>query len=240
MLFVNFDGTSRLPGARFGGDAFRKMIPASGQKHYIVQSYLRENCEVFAEIDSVVRHNDIRLVFGGEHSISYPLIKRQIEAGCKKVVIFDAHHDSYEFPELTHFSFVSKLLNNFDVDILIVGARYEMDKAHPRLKALENSNISAKELTRRILDFVGAEKYYLSLDLDVVDPQEWRQVSGPVEGGISISKLSQILRYILTEIDPVAIDVVEWNPLRGENFMSDLNPILKPILLWHSQLTKGI
>lgn len=193
ILYVNFDGTSRLPGARFGGAAFESLLDKNRFDHFTVESYLRSNEDVFAEIKKINLIRNVRVVFGGEHSISYPLIVHHINRGCKKIVIFDAHHDSYNFDQLTHFSFAAKLLEEFEVEILAVGVRYELGKAHPRLKVLSIQGKSSTKIFTEICDFIGEEKFYLSVDLDVIDPQEWQQVSSPVIGGMSIKSLADII-----------------------------------------------
>lgn len=61
------------------------------------------------------------------------------------------------------------------------------------------------------------DQVYISISLDVLDPLEFNLVNCPVPDGVSSATLINIIKQIKSIKKIMALDIVEFNPLKGEN-----------------------
>lgn len=61
------------------------------------------------------------------------------------------------------------------------------------------------------------DQVYISISLDVLDPHEFNLVNCPIPDGLSAITLKNIIKYVKSLKKLMAIDIVEFNPLKGEN-----------------------
>lgn len=73
------------------------------------------------------------------------------------------------------------------------------------------------------------DKIYVSLSLDVIDPSEFNLVNTPISNGTSICELKSVFTDIKNTNKLYAMDVVEYNPNKGEN-NSVIIELIKTIL----------
>ena len=73
------------------------------------------------------------------------------------------------------------------------------------------------------------DKIYISLSLDVLDPEEFNQVNTPVPNGKSVNEIKNILKSIKNTGKLYAMEVVEYNPNKGEN-TTIINELIKSAL----------
>ncbi len=166
--------------------------------------------------------SDKIICFGGDHSISFPVI----EAFTKKynklnVLHLDAHADLYDNYENNPFSHASPFARLMEKGILKsltqVGVRTL--NTHQKEQA-KKYNVTIIEMKNFNLDFVKTlkEPLYISLDLDVLDPAFAPGISHHEPGGLSTRALISILQSINVSI--VGVDIVELNPKRDINNMT--------------------
>jgi arginase family enzyme len=87
----------------------------------------------------IYKKNNIKVLVGGEHLLTYfsfLAIKDLLNFSKLKLVIFDAHHDSYNDQPLTHYSFVDWLIEKHNTEVLIVGLRYELESKNSKIQYL--------------------------------------------------------------------------------------------------------
>lgn len=175
---------------------------------------------VRAEIDLGI----VPVVLGGDHSITYPVLRAFLGRPVAAILHLDAHSDLYdEFPEP-------------GPDGAPAGFRDRFSHACPFARIMED------RLTRRLVQVgirtatghlqrqaerFGVEVYgmdrwqeaplealegplYVSLDLDGLDPAFAPGVAHPEPGGLSTRDVVSLLHRLRAPI--VGVDIVEYNP----------------------------
>jgi|TARA_B100002003_G_C14134207_1_gene545408 agmatinase len=185
----------------------------------IIQSNIEETNKNIEE--KALQVLDRKPIFlGGDHSITFPLFKafaKKYKSPC--LLIFDAHVDmSNDFLPPTHEDFNKTLIEQNIIspkDIMIVGARkiYDVEKEYIKEK---NIQILEKPDLEKIKEFVKDKDVYLSIDFDVLDPNEAPGTGYLEKDGLKTDELIKIL----AQIKPKAVDIVEINPKKDLNNMT--------------------
>jgi agmatinase len=253
VVGVPFDeGTFARPGARFGPRDIREaslMSAWARRKGFFYvdgeQWILRgttwadagdvnvspmEHGLSFARITEAVRairrKNALPVILGGDHSISFPVI-RAYELPSLTVVHFDAHLDSHGDPpspdEIPTFvndngSWMSAAAQLPGIKIVQIGMRgVANDEQGLKLSKKYGATVVTSEQIHRngiqpaLAAIPESENIYVSLDIDVLDPA-LAPGTGTVEvGGLTFQQLSDMLRAIPSKGRVVGMDVVEVN-----------------------------
>ena len=156
------------------------------------------------------------LALGGDHAVSYPVIKAYArEYGRVQILHFDAHPDLYQEFEgnrLSHACPFARIMEDGLADRLVqIGIR--------------GMNLHQREQARRfgveVVDMMNWSSgpppviegpLYLSLDLDVLDPAFAPGVSHHEPGGLSTREVIRVLHSLGGPI--IGADIVEFNPKR--------------------------
>ncbi|KAL5059387.1 hypothetical protein RYX36_030991, partial [Vicia faba] len=150
------------------------------------------------------------LVLGGDHSISFPVIRAVSEklGGPVDVLHIDAHPDNYDAFEgniYSHASSFARVMEGDYVRRLLqlkdVHKQNEMRTFSRDRPFLENLKLGE-----------GVKGVYISIDVDCLDPAFAPGVSHIEPGGLSFRDVLNILHNL--QGDVVAGDVVELNPQR--------------------------
>ena len=167
-----------------------------------------------------ILNEDVALLsLGGDHFISYPLLRAHAEKhGPLSLIHFDAHCDTWEDDEgrIDHGTMFYHAAKEGIVDAahsVQVGMRtfnvdshgyqvYDADWVH------ENG---AKATIDVIKETVGNRPCYLTFDIDCLDPAFAPGTGTPVIGGLSTQQARKILRG-LAGINIVGMDLVEVAP----------------------------
>ena len=150
---------------------------------------------------------------GGDHSVSIGTT-----AGVRRVhsdlthVVFDAHFDlraSYEGSEYNHACGTRHMAQRGPTAVLGVrsGSREEYRDAANLLTYYSD----AVELSAAAHHEFDGVPVFLSVDLDILDPSIFPGTGNPEPGGASYPELRSAL-LALTELDVVAVDLVETSP----------------------------
>jgi arginase len=187
-------------------------------------SFLNDDPEtVYNTIKERVNHeltsSDKLICFGGDHSISFPIIEAHAEKyQALNVLHLDAHPDLYHNFDNNPFShaspFARLMEKGFLKSLTQVGIRTMND--HQREQALL-FKVNVQEMKDFNVDFIKKLKgpLYISLDMDVLDPAFAPGVSHHEPGGLSTRELIKIIQSITVSI--VGADIVEFNPTRDVN-----------------------
>lgn len=167
-------------------------------------------------VAGVVAGGGAPLVLGGDHSITYPVL-RALRAHHPRLTIVhvDAHPDLYEEYEgdrHSHASPFARILEEGLTDRLVsVGIRTM--NAHQREQA-ERYGVDVISMMR----WAAGDRFrldtpvYLSIDLDGLDPAFAPGVSHREPGGLSTREVIAIIQEIAVPV--VGADIVEFNPHR--------------------------
>jgi arginase len=174
------------------------------------------------KIQEELRSDDKIICFGGDHSVSFPVI----EAFSEKykdlnILHLDAHadlYDNFDDNPYSHASPFARLMEMGTIKSLTqVGIR--TFNTHQKEQA-NRFGVKVIEMKDFNFDFIKSLQFplYISLDLDVLDPAFAPGISHHEPGGMSTRELIKIIQSISGEI--VGADIVEYNPTRDVNNMT--------------------
>ncbi len=159
------------------------------------------------------------LTLGGDHYITYPILKAHHEVhGPLSLIHFDAHSDTWAEDEKrvdhgTMFYHAAKEGLVDPVRSVQVGLRTYNPESHGYniLDALWVQENGVAATVAEILRVVGDNKAYVTFDIDCLDPSFAPGTGTPVCGGLSTAQALGIIRG-LQEVNLVGMDVVEVAP----------------------------
>jgi agmatinase len=160
------------------------------------------------------------VVLGGDHYISFPILKAYAEKyGPISLLQFDAHTDTWADDDMTrvdHGTMFYKAVKSGIVDperSVQVGIRTTNDDTLGVniIDAPMVHDIGPVETARRIKEILGDHPVYLTFDIDGLDPAFAPGTGTPVWGGLTSAQASRIFRE-LAGINIKGGDVVEVSP----------------------------
>jgi len=170
-------------------------------------------------IDKILKAGTGTLVFGGDHYVTYPVLKSHArQFGKLSLIHFDAHSDTWpdkskRVDHGTMFYHAAKEGLIDDQRSVQIGLRTTNDETlgFNILDARwvhEKGPVAVAEEIRRI---VGTNQAYLTFDIDCLDPSFAPGTGTPVCGGLSTHQALEIIRGI-AGINLVGMDVMEVAP----------------------------
>ena len=169
-------------------------------------------------VSAILSGNNRLLVLGGDHAITYPVLKAvAAHHGPITLIHLDAHpdlYDIYEGDRLSHACTMARIMEEGLARRLIqIGIR--ASNGH-QLAQAERFGVETYEMKsirdiRNIPMSPLEAPVYLTLDLDVLDPAYAPGVSHFEPGGMSVRDLLSFIQAL-----PVLVgaDLVEYNPER--------------------------
>jgi arginase len=174
------------------------------------------------KIQDELLSNDKIICFGGDHSVSFPVIEAFSEKHKDlNILHLDAHadlYDNFDDNPYSHASPFARLMELGTIKSLTqVGIRTFNTHQKEQAKRFGVKVIEMKDFN---FDFIKELQFplYISLDLDVLDPAFAPGISHHEPGGMSTRELINIIQSISGEI--VGADIVEYNPTRDINNMT--------------------
>ncbi len=175
--------------------------------------------ELEAQASAVLDTDTAMLALGGDHFVTYPLLKAcAARHGPLSLIHFDAHSDTWEDESgrIDHGTMFYHAAKQGIVDparSIQLGMRthnpdthgfrvYDADWVHDH---------SADEVIGTIRETVGSNPCYLTFDIDCLDPSCAPGTGTPVVGGLTALQALRILRG-LGGINLVGMDLVEVAP----------------------------
>jgi len=150
---------------------------------------------------------------GGDHSVSFPLIKAFMEKYCGCVLYFDAHADCDScFDTPSYEDVVKTLFEKGFVDnenFAFVGMTKIWENEEEFVKNRKIINFSPKDI-EGIKNFIAGRKLYMSIDVDFFS-KEFVPATGHPDGKASPEEFFDVLNAIREMI--LWWDIVEYNPL---------------------------
>jgi agmatinase len=160
------------------------------------------------------------ITLGGDHYITYPILKAYAETfGPLSVVHFDAHSDLWQdddFTRIDHGTMMYKAVKSGLVDparSVQIGIRTHCDDylGMNVIDARDCHESGVASVVERVKAIVGAHPVYLTFDIDALDPACAPGTGTPVWGGLHSWQAAAMLRD-LAGINLVGGDVVEVSP----------------------------
>lgn len=179
--------------------------------------------EVFSRIEekigAVLSNGIVPIVLGGDHSISYPIVKAfWRKYGDLDILDFDAHADLYDELYGDRYShacpFARILEDGLVQNIVQVGIRTANSEHRKQADKYNIRMIEMKDFDDSLV-FDFPNPLYISFDLDALDPAFAPGVSHYEAGGLSTRQVINIIHQLNANI--VGLDVVEVNPDRDKS-----------------------
>lgn len=212
-----FDNDPQYP---FNADLFRQMAVVDYGDCQLSYSRVWENPErIESEAASILERGCYLLSLGGDHFVTWPLLKAHADRhGPLALIQFDAHQDTWadDGEEISHGNFVTRAVREGIIDperSIQVGIRTHApeDFGIEILYGDEIDEMSSEEIAAAILRRVGTMPCYITFDIDCLDVAFAPGTGTPVAGGPSSAKMLAVLRK-LGSLDIKGSDVVEVAP----------------------------
>ncbi|MEO0097633.1 MAG: agmatinase [candidate division WOR-3 bacterium] len=255
ILGIGYDKTSSfISGSRFAPDLIREGAEnidtySPYQKRDLNEikicdlgnfNFQNENPKDFIKevkdvIKGYLKENKKMVILGGEHTITYPIVKAFQEYYKNlAVIIFDAHSDLREDfmgEKICHATVAKRILEIVGKENLyqfgIRSLTKDCLKKNPNLFLFE-----VFKPLKKVISLLKNKKIYLSLDLDVLDMGVLPAVQTPIAGGISFLELVSSFK-LLKNLEIVGVDIVEFSPLLSSPlvYASLCAEVLREVLL---------
>ncbi|XFA98967.1 agmatinase [Candidatus Izemoplasma sp. B36] len=252
--------TSYRPGTRFAGNAIR--VESIGIEWY--SPYMDKDLNDYKTCDigdltlpmgdvkksldiiyntakSVVNDNKLPMMVGGEHLVTFPVIKALSEKYKDLHIIhLDAHtdlRDEFMGRQLSHATVLRRCHDLLgDHRIFQFGIRsgdkheFEWAKKHTHLQKFNLFGL--EEIVNKIKD----KPVYITIDLDVLDPSVMPGTGTPEPGGITYKELLDAIKSFTDLNNIVGADIVELAPMLDTSGVSTIvaaKTLREMILLLH-------
>ncbi|HUF57772.1 MAG TPA: agmatinase [Thermohalobaculum sp.] len=249
LIGVPWDGgTTNRPGARHGPRQLRDLSTMIRAVHPVskVAPFRLANCADLGDVapnpvdleDTLRRVTDfyvrvreagiLPMTAGGDHLVSYPVLKALAADGPLGMIHFDAHTDLFEDYfggyRLTHGTPFRRACEEGLLDpkrvvqigirgTMYDGADIEWGRAQG-VRIIENEEMmerGAEDVMREAREIVGDGATYVSFDIDFIDPAFAPGTGTPEIGGPTTFEAQQLVRH-LAGLDLVGADLVEVSP----------------------------
>jgi agmatinase len=247
------DMVTHRPGARFGPRAIREAqvvhadhslqlgvdmfellsVVDAGDANVVPALWQRGHAMIYRKVREVAGTGAIPIVFGGDHSISWPSATAIAEIRAPRsigIVHFDAHADTgndwygqlaghgqpmrrlIESGAVAGRNFVQVGLRGYWPDRETFAWMQEQGMRWHLMREIEERGAEAviDDAIGEALD--GPDAIYLSVDIDVVDPGLAPGTGTPEPGGMLSRELLRAVRQIVGRVELAAMDVVEVSP----------------------------
>jgi agmatinase len=197
-----------------------------------------------ASAEPVMRAGRFLLSFGGEHTVSVPLVEAAKKAfGKISILHVDAHLDlwnKYRGTSLSH-ACVMRRIREMGLSTVHVGIRNcsteEIScvrREHiPIFWAKDICTTNSKSWVEQVIRKLGPT-VYISVDIDGLDPSLVPGTGTPEPGGMSWYQLTYLIRRVMSRKRVIAADIVETAPVPGSQVSEFVAARLGlKILLYH-------
>ncbi|MGV3583119.1 MAG: agmatinase [Methylophilus sp.] len=176
---------------------------------------------IYEHANTILKSNAKMLTLGGDHYITYPLLKAHAEkyGAPLSIIHFDAHCDTWADDQpnsLNHGSMFYKAIKDGLIDpatSVQIGIRtWNEDFMGVNVLGADwvhEHGVAA--VVKKVHEIVGKRNVYLTFDIDCLDPAFAPGTGTPVAGGLSSAQALAILRKFVG-LNIIGMDVVEVAP----------------------------
>lgn len=175
-------------------------------------------------IQGILAKDCLPVVLGGDHSISYPVIRAYEALGPLTIILIDAHLDykadimglkytnNSPFRRADELPFVQQIISfgirgikSTDVDL-----RESRDAGHLVFSNYDVFEQGVEALLEQCPQEIG--NYYVSIDIDGLDPSIAPGTESPEAEGLTFTQVKKIAQGLASRGRLVGLDLVEVNP----------------------------
>ena len=214
-------GLAELEAYPFGFDPFTYLSVADYGDCFIDYGYPQHAEAVIEQhADQILSSDTMMLSMGGDHYITYPLLKAHAKKyGPLSLIHFDAHCDTWDDDgqRMDHGSMFLRAIREELIDptsSVQIGIRTHNSDTYgfTVLGAPWVHREGVPAVVDVIREVVADKNAYLTFDIDCLDPAYAPGTGTPVAGGLSSAQALEAIRS-LAEFNIVGMDLVEVAPL---------------------------
>lgn len=176
-------------------------------------------------VKKILEANSMPVVLGGEHTVTYGVIKGYLDAGITDfgVVQIDAHadlRDAYEGDPLSHAS-VMKRVVDLGIPLYQLGIRAycEEEKAlresHSAIYFQDAHDLVPNNIQSIHLPEDFPKNVFFTVDIDGLDPSVFPSTGTPVPGGLSWYQTLNLFESVARQRQVIGFDIMEFAPIDG-------------------------
>lgn len=179
---------------------------------------------IAAATAAIIGHGAMPVVLGGEHTVTFGVIKGLLEAGIEDVgvVQIDAHADlrqAYEGDRLSHAS-VMKRVVDLDIPLYQLGIRALCEEEIGFRDQFSVGYRDAEELVLNNIQHINLpddfpQKVFFTVDVDGLDPSVFPSTGTPVPGGLGWYQTLNLFESVAKQRQIIGFDVMEFAPIKG-------------------------
>ncbi|MCX4187681.1 agmatinase [Methylophaga sp. OBS4] len=172
----------------------------------------------------IVGHGAMPVVLGGEHTVTYGVLKGLREAGFDDfgIVQIDAHADlreAYEGDLLSHAS-VMKRAVDMGIPLYQLGIRAfcEEEMAYREQFGVlyqDGDELVPNNINSITLPDDFPQKVFFTLDIDGMDPSVFPSTGTPVPGGLGWYQTLNLFESVAKQREIIGFDIMEFAPIKG-------------------------
>ncbi|MED4015870.1 agmatinase [Sutcliffiella cohnii] len=192
-------------------------------------------------IDGLMAAGKFPLGMGGEHLVSWPVMKAVAKKYPNLAIIhMDAHtdlRDDYEGEPLSHSTPIKKIADHIGpTNVYSFGIRSGMKEEFQWAKevGMHISKFEVLEPLKEILPTLAGRPVYVTIDIDVLDPAHAPGTGTVDAGGITSRELLASIHAIAnSEVNVVGCDLVEVAPIydASEQTANTASKIIREMIL---------
>jgi len=192
-------------------------INVEGSPEQVIENIAQATSEI-------VSMEKLPVILGGEHTVTYGVIKGLIAAGERDfgVVQVDAHGDLREASQGNPYSHASVMKRVVDEDIPLfqLGVRALCAEELETRKVYDIRHLDADVLVPKNIQHFDLpdsfpEKVFFTLDISGIDPSIFPSTSKPVPGGLGWYQTLALFESVVKQRDILGFDITEFSPIEG-------------------------
>ncbi len=179
---------------------------------------------IAAGVSEIAKLGKIPVVLGGEHTVTFGVIKGLLAAGMSDigVVQIDAHadlRDAYEGNLYSHAS-VMKRIVELDIPLFQLGIRaFSEEESEARLQHnvhhIDGEIIVPEQLQSIQLPDDFPKNVFFTVDVDGIDPSVFPSTGTPVPGGLGWYQTINLFKSVASQRNIIGFDIMEFAPING-------------------------
>jgi agmatinase len=179
---------------------------------------------IAAATKKIVKAGGFPIGLGGEHTVTYGIIKGLLDAGFTDfgVVQIDAHADlreAYEGNPYSHASVMKRIID-LDIPLYQLGIRAFCEEEMRTRKTYGVRHIDADILVPRNISKIDLpddfpSNVFFTLDIDGMDPSIFPSTGTPVPGGLGWYQTLALFESVAKQSNIIGFDIMEFAPIKG-------------------------
>lgn len=180
---------------------------------------------IAAATKAILDAGSMPVVLGGEHSVTYGVIKGYLDAGVTDfgVVQIDAHADlrqEYEGSIYSHASVMKRVVDE-GIPLYQLGIRAYCEEErdtrnqHPTIWFEDGDDIGKSGKRSITLPDAFPSKVFFTVDVDGLDPSVFPSTGTPVPGGLGWYQTLDLFESVAQQREIIGFDIMEFAPIAG-------------------------